>query len=232
MRVNALLNAMQTGNHERRMRCFRDAGLYLVTSAEHSAGRTTENIATSALRAGLRLVQLREKNIRDRELFETARRLRMLTMRHDALLIINDRVDIALAVQADGVHLGQDDFPLAEARRLAPEMIIGVSSHNAAEAATAQREGASYVNIGPLFPTSTKEWSDDFLGIEGLRKIAPAVDIPFTVMGGIKLKHVPELLAAGARTIAVVSAVTAAPDPGTAVGEFLGLIKTFPTSRL
>ena len=215
---------MYGSRHALRMQTFTKAGLYVVTSSEHSAGRSTETIVQAALDAGVRLVQLREKNMTARELFECGRRLRKLTSHYDALLIINDRLDIALAVGADGVHLGLDDLPLDAARRLAPDLVLGASSHNIEEALAAQRNGASYVNIGPLFPTGTKAWSRDFLGLEGLRRIAPKVDLPFTVMGGIKEQHIPDLRAAGARTIAVVTAVTAAPDPGAAAAKLLNLI--------
>ncbi len=211
--------------HEDRMQRFCRAGLYLVTSTEHSAGRSTESIVQSALKAGVRLIQLREKGMTIRQLTTLAQKLRRMTDRYDALLLINDRVDIALAVGADGVHLGTEDLPIAAARRLGPDLILGASSHNEREAVAAERDGASYVNIGPLFATGTKPWDREFLGLEGLRRIAPRVNIPFTVMGGIKIRHVPELTAAGARTIAVVTAVTAASDPGAAAAEFLAAIR-------
>ncbi len=212
--------------HQQRLQRFQAAGLYLVTSTEHSAGRSTETVVAAALDAGVRLIQLREKTLGVRDLLGLASCLRQLTNRYDALLIVNDRIDVALAAAADGVHLGQADFPVDAARRLAPDLIIGASSHNEMEAAAAQRDGASYVNIGPLFPTGTKRWDQDFLGIDGIRRIAPGIRIPFTVMGGIKSAHIPELLAAGVRTLAVVTAVTAAPDPGVAAAELLGLIRS------
>ena len=212
--------------HDERMGVFRSAGLYLVTSQALSDGRTTETIVHAALTAGVSLIQLREKDLSTRALTALARRVRELTARAGALLIINDRVDVALDVGADGVHLGQDDLPVAEARRLAPDLIIGGSSHSLEEAVALEAAGASYVNIGPLFPTQTKDWSADFLGIEGLKAIAPHVSIPFTVMGGIKASHIPDLRAAGACTIAVVTAVTAAPDPEQAARELLALIRS------
>ncbi len=152
---------------------------------------------------------MREKDISGRELFELARDVRAMTSDAGALLIINDGLDVAMGVGADGVHLGQDDFPVAEARKLAPGMIIGSSSHGIAEALKAESDGASYVNIGPLFTTGTKEWTKDYLGIAGIEEISPVLkEVPFTVMGGIKKNHIPDLLEAGARTIAVVTAVT------------------------
>jgi thiamine-phosphate pyrophosphorylase len=207
------------------MERFVRAGLYLVTSQALSAGRSTPAVVEAALRGGAKLVQVREKDLPLRALLDVARELRALTLRHGALLIVNDRIDVALATGADGVHLGQGDLPIADARRIAPDLIIGASSHNEAEAAAAGRQGASYVNIGPLFATQTKDWSGDFLGLDGLRRIAPCVNIPFTVMGGIKDRHIPELVATGARTIAVVTAVTADPDPEAAARRLLGLIR-------
>jgi thiamine-phosphate pyrophosphorylase len=203
------------------MQRFRDAGIYLVTSASLSSGRTTPEIVKSALYAGIRLVQLREKNLQTPAFLDLARELREMTDQCGAILIVNDRLDVAMACKADGVHLGQEDFPVAAARRLAPDLIVGASSHNIEEAVAAQRAGASYVNIGPLFTTQTKEWTAGFLGIEGLDRIRHHVSIPFTVMGGIKPGHIPNLVNHGARTIAVVTAITAAPDPGQAAGELL-----------
>ncbi len=217
---------MQTSlTHTERMQRFTDAGLYLVTSQTLSAGRSTLEIIRMVLDAGVKLIQLREKEMSIRELTQLAESARELTAEHAALLLINDRIDVALAVEADGVHLGQDDLPLARARRIAPELIIGASTHSIAEARRAQADGASYINIGPLFPTNTKEVATPPLGFEGLRSIAEVTQVPFTVMGGIKPEHIPELTANGARTIAVVTAVTAAPDPTAAAVDLLGIIR-------
>ena len=211
--------------HAERMKRFVKAGLYVVTSREFSAGRQTEAIVGAVLKAGVSLIQLREKGLSKLEFLAMAREVRRLTAEAGALLIINDHLDIARAVDADGVHLGQDDLPVAEARRLAPDLILGASTHSEDEAVAAEKAGASYVNIGPLFPTGTKEGAARWLGVEGLKAIAPLVSIPFTVMGGIKRQHIPALVAAGARTLAVVSAVTAAEDPGAAARDFLDAIR-------
>jgi thiamine-phosphate pyrophosphorylase len=211
---------------QQRMRQFSAAGLYLVTSESMSAGRSTVQVVRAALEGGVRLVQLREKDYPTRDLVTLARNVRNLTQDAGALLIINDRVDIALAVGADGVHLGQDDLPIADARRVAPDLILGASSHSEEEARSAEQQGASYVNIGPLFPTGTKSWSGAYLGLDGLKRIAPCVSIPFTVMGGIKSEHIADLRAAGARTIAVVTAITAAADPARAARDLLDAIQT------
>lgn len=213
-----------TGLHADRMRRFEQAGLYLVTSQALSAGRTTLEIVRDALSAGVSLIQLREKEMSLRDYVALAERVRALTTEAGALLIVNDRVDVALAVGADGVHLGQEDMPIPLARRLGPELIIGASTHDVAEALRAQDEGASYINIGPLFPTGTKRWEGEFLGLDGLARVAAVARVPFTVMGGIKAHHIPDLVRHGARTVALVTAVTAADDPAAAARGLLATI--------
>ncbi|MDP6490808.1 MAG: thiamine phosphate synthase [Kiritimatiellia bacterium] len=212
--------------HDERMTRFREAGLYLVTFQSRSLERTTLTILEAALRGGVRLVQLREKDMPLRELYAMAIEARRMTREAGALLIINDRLDVALAVGADGVHLGQDDLPISAGRELAPDLIIGASTHSAEEAAIAIREGASYVNIGPVFPTTTKECATGFLGLDGLREVAATVTVPFTVMGGIKQDHIPQLIEAGAETIALVTAVTEAADVEGASRDLLSAIRS------
>jgi thiamine-phosphate pyrophosphorylase len=224
MKSSVSNKAETSARHAERLRRFRAAGLYLVTSQSLSAGRETPAIVRAALAAGVRLVQLREKDLSARALADLARAVRALTAEAGALLVINDRIDVALAVGADGVHLGGDDLPVADARRLAPDLIVGGSSHSLEEALALEAAGASYVNIGPLFPTQTKRWTSAYLGIEGLRAIAPRLSVPFTVMGGIKAAHIPALRAAGAHTVAVVTAVTAAPDPEAAARALLNAL--------
>ncbi len=216
---------MGTPRHDERMRLFQKAGLYLVTSAEFSRGRSTIEVVERALAGGVRLVQLREKGLSGSDLTELAGEVHALTRRAGALLLINDRLDIALAVEAEGVHLGKDDLPIDLARRIAPDLIIGASSHSVDEALYAERRGASYVNIGPVFPTKTKEWQGDFLGTDVVRRVADAVRIPFTVMGGIGKEQLADLAAAGASTFAVVSAIAAADDPVAAAGDLLAEIE-------
>lgn len=205
---------------------FKQAGLYLVTSQSLSRGRSTEEIIKMALAGGVRLIQLREKDLPVFQLTRLARKIGAMTRKTGALLIINDRIDVALAVGADGVHLGQDDLPVACARKIAPDLIIGASTHSFKEALAAQRAGASYVNIGPIFPTRTKKWNEKFLGLRKMKQIASRIKIPFTVMGGIKAEHIPDLLKAGVKTIAVVTAVTAAENPRKAVQQLLALIRS------
>ena len=208
------------------MRRFLQAGLYIVTSQALSRGRSTLDIVDAALAGGARLIQLREKEMPVPDFLRLAKQVRAMTAAAKALLIINDRLDVALSVGADGVHLGQADFPIAPARRLAPDLIIGASTHSPTEAQAAEHADASYINIGPLFPTQTKQNPGKFIGLEGLREIARCVTIPWTVMGGIKQAHIPDLLQAGARTIAVVTAITATADPAQAARELLALLRT------
>ncbi|MFM1921764.1 MAG: hypothetical protein RLZZ303_3398 [Candidatus Hydrogenedentota bacterium] len=211
--------------HAERMRRFASAGLYVVITESFCAGRPPLSVLSDCLDAGVRLVQFREKGLTGLELFTRAEAFRQRTRDAGALLIVNDRIDIALAVEADGVHLGQDDLPLAVARRIAPGLVLGSSSHNLDEALAAQEYGASYVNIGPIFDTQTKDVPTGALGPEALSIIAPRLHVPFTCMGGIKEHNVDEVLARGARTIAVVTAVTAAKDPGEAAARLLARIR-------
>ena len=209
-----------------RMARFRRAGLYLVTSQSLSRGRSTEKIVKMALAGGVRLIQLREKNMPILQLTKLAEKIRAMTKKAGALLIINDCLELALAVGADGVHLGQDDLPVAHAKKIGKNLIIGASTHSLKEALAAQKAGASYVNIGPLFPTRTKKWNEKFLGIREMKQIASKIKVPFTVMGGIKANHVPDLVKAGAKTIAVVTAITAADNPRKAAKQLLALIRS------
>jgi thiamine-phosphate pyrophosphorylase len=124
------------------------------------------------------------------------------------------------------VHLGQEDFPIAEARKLAPDLLIGASTHSIEEALRAQEEGASTINIGPIYPTGTKVWEGDYLGLGGLKTISGVARVPFSVMGGIKAAHIPELIKTGARTMALVTAITAAADPETAARELLKIFRS------
>jgi thiamine-phosphate pyrophosphorylase len=198
--------------HTQRLAAFEAADLYVVISSEFCGGRNAVDILVRTLMAGVRIVQLREKNLTHRGLYELAQEFRRLTKTAGALLIIDDRVDIALASGADGVHLGQEDLPLEAARHLAPDLIIGASTHSLEEALAAEAAGASYVNIGPIFATQTKPDVPP-LGLEAIDRIAPNLQIPWTTMGGINLENIGQVVFHGARHPAVMSAVTAAPDP-------------------
>jgi thiamine-phosphate pyrophosphorylase len=191
---------------------FEAVDLYPVTCEKLSAGRSNLDVLEGVVRGGARIIQLREKEATSREFYDMAVRFRQITSRAGILLIINDRLDIALAVDADGVHLGQEDLPVDAARKLGPELIIGASTHSLEEALRARDAGADYVNIGPIFPTSTKTGVRDFLGPEAISAIGPRLGIPFTVMGGIHERNLDEVLRHGARKVAMVTEITQALD--------------------
>ena len=134
-------------------------------------------------------------------------------------MIMNDHIDIALLTGADGVHIGQDDLPLEQSVRLVPDLIIGRSTQSREQALEAEAQGAAYLNLGPVYPTQTKNTPVHPLGLEIIKETGPLLKIPFTVMGGIKEHHIPELLASGARYIAMVTEITQAPDIGKRVKQ-------------
>ncbi len=193
-------------NLKERKEKFDKIDIYPVTCSALSGDRSAVEFLHGVMAGGAKIIQLREKELADGEFYELASEFRKITHLKDVLFIINDRVDIALAVGADGVHLGQNDMPLTAARKIAPDILIGISTHNLDEALAAQNSGADYINIGPIFETTTKDSKP--VGIEAIKIISREITIPFTVMGGIKLQNVDELLAVGARKIAVVTAIT------------------------
>ena len=170
-------------------------------------------------------MQIREKNLSDAAVFELVKKCKAVTERHQMLLVVDDRVDIAIAAGADGVHLGQDDFPLREAKKLAPEMLFGVSTHNAAEIQAALAGHCGYLNIGPMFPTQTKSVACGALGLEKIEELKKLVTCPFSVMGGIKEHHLAMLCAKGFRHIAMVTEITQAVDVEAKVKHLRSLMK-------
>jgi len=186
--------------------------IYPVSCEPLAKGRSDIEWLEAVLAGGARMVQLRDKNSDDLALYRKALVFREKTWAAGALLIVNNRVDIALLANADGVHLGNTDLPAQEVRKLAPELLIGVSCNTPEQAKTAKERGASYFNIGPLFSTATKKNLAPLLGPDVIETFTALCDLPFTVMGGVKLHHVQDLLARGARRIAVVTALTQAKD--------------------
>lgn len=207
-------------NRAERLRRFEEVDIYPVTCERLSAGRSDLEVLAAVIRGGAKIVQLREKELDKRSCYQLAVRFREITADADILLIVNDHVDIALAVGADGVHLGQEDLPFQAARKIAPELIIGVSTHSLEEALRAQQGDVDYVNIGPIFPTSTKTEAKHFLGPEAIAEIGSRLKIPFTVMGGITEGNINQVVAAGANKIAMVSAITGAEDIECQVRKF------------
>lgn len=198
---------------------FAQADLYVVITEAFCAGRGGLEVLDACLRAGVKLVQFREKHRSAAALVRLGEAYADRCREAGALLIVNDRVDIALAIGADGVHLGQDDFPVADARRIAPELLVGASTHNLEEALAAQAAGATYINIGPIFATQTKDVPTGVVGPEMIDVIRPQITIPFTCMGGLKAHNLHEVVKRGTRRVAVVTAVTAAPDVQAAARE-------------
>jgi thiamine-phosphate pyrophosphorylase len=198
-----------------------DLQLYCITDRKNTAGRPLIDVVHAVLDGGVRAVQLREKDLEGGLLYQFALQLRELTTRYQARLLINDRLDVALAVEADGVHLGQTSFPVATARHLlGPGKLIGVSTHNSAEIAAAA--GADFVVFGPVYATSSKIAYGEPQGLSRLREAVSQSPVPVLAIGGITGERIAEIMATGASGVAVISALSAAPDPARAARELLG----------
>ncbi len=185
------------------------------------AGRDHVAIATEALAGGADMIQLRDKLGDLRALLPQARAIQALCCARGAIFIVNDRLDLALAVRADGVHVGQEDLPAEAARHLlGPGKILGVSTHNRGQAEAALAAGADYIGFGPMFPTGTKETGYTSRGLAGLREVQAAVRLPILAIGGITLETAADVIIAGATAPAVISAIVAAPDIAAAAAGF------------
>jgi len=196
-----------------RLQIFTEAvTVYPVSCEKLANGRSDLEWLAAVLAGGARIVQLRDKESDDRELYQKALAFRRLTSTAGALFMVNNRLDIALLAEADGLHLGNSDLPAEAARALAPELLIGVSANTIDQAASAAERGANYFNIGPIYPTATKAGLKEFLGPEAIPAFRGVSTLPCTVMGGIKLSHVEELVRQGAQRLAVVTALSQAPD--------------------
>jgi thiamine-phosphate pyrophosphorylase len=203
-----------------------DYSLYLVADADFAAGRDLPGLVGAAVRGGVTVVQLRAKNIAIRDLVELGLEIAGRLEGTGVPLLVNDRLDVALACGAAGVHLGQEDLPVQMARRiLGPAGVIGVSVNTPEEARRAEREGADYVGAGPAYPTATKETTLAVLGPEGIGLIKRAVRIPVVAIGGIAAANAAAVAASAADGIAVVSAILGAPDAGRAAEELKSRFK-------
>lgn len=202
-----------------------DWRLCLVADADLARGLDLLNIIVRAVEAGATIVQLRAKNLPAKDFLDMSLAASAKLGKRGVPLIINDRVDIALAGKASGVHLGQDDMPHSYARALlGHSRLIGISVSTVEEAHRAEQEGADYIGVGPVFPTSTKDCGRPPLGLEGLRKIRRAVGIPILAIGGVNVSNAAETIKAGADGLAVISAIMKAPDVSRAVTELLKAI--------
>jgi thiamine-phosphate pyrophosphorylase len=204
-----------------------DFRLYLITDRNVlMPGISLPDAVKKALQGGARAVQLREKDLGIRDLLDTAYALRTVTREYGALLFVNGRIDVALAVGADGVHLGGADIPLPAARRAAGEsMLIGVSTHSIQEARTAEEEGADFLTLGPVYETPSKMRYGRPIGVQPLREVREEVAIPVFAIGGITREKVEEVVGAGAFGVALISAVLASGDIKSSAEEFMRLLK-------
>jgi len=202
-----------------------DSDLYVVTDAQQSGGRPLLTVVEAALRGGARAFQLREKDLTPRQLYPLALEMRRLTQAYGARLLINDRIDVALAVNADGVHLTTVSLPAHVARQLlGPERLIGISTHNLAEVQAAAQGGADFLVFGPVFFTPSKAPYGQPVGLDALRAVRAAVTLPILAIGGIKKANLDQVLAAGAEGIAVISAIISADDPTAATQDLLATL--------
>lgn len=211
-----------------------DFNLYLITDRHQTNGRPLTEVVEAALQGGVKAVQLREKDLSAKELFELARRMRDLTKQYGARFFINDRLDIALAVEADGVHLGQKSFSAGDVKHFlnnashithhahASRLLIGVSTHSLAETKKAEEDGADFITLGPIFYTAYKAGYGKPLGVEAIKKVKTEIKIPVFAIGGIKKENVKDVMQKGADGVAVISAVIAADEPAKAVREMRG----------
>jgi len=186
--------------------------LYAILDPQATRGRSPADALRALLDGGAAIIQLRAKSLAPRDFLDLARLARAETRARDCRLIINDRADIALACDADGIHLGQEDLPLPAGRKIMAPKIVGVSTHDIAQARAAERGGADYIGFGPMFGTTTKDTGYAARGIEMLREIRAAVHLPIVAIGGITEEKAPEVWRAGADSVAIISDILQAAD--------------------
>jgi len=191
---------------------FQNCRLYVIVDWSAVAGQDPVAVAEAAIRGGADVIQWRDKQATDRDFIAAARALRELTRRLQTIFVVNDRVAVAMLVQADGVHLGHEDLPVGEVRSLVGQsMLIGRSTHSLKEAQEAEAAGADYMGVGPIFATPTKP-DYPVVGLDLIRQVKPVIRIPWVAIGGIDRKTLPLVLSAGATRVAVVRAVAGASD--------------------
>ncbi|MFH1191398.1 MAG: thiamine phosphate synthase [Candidatus Omnitrophota bacterium] len=196
--------------------------LYAITAQEYSLGRGNSEVVREMLAGGIKIIQYRQKEKSRREKYLECLEIRRMTEKAAATFIVNDDVDIALAVKADGVHLGQEDMPIEAARELVKEdLIIGLSTHSPSQALDAVMRGADYIGIGPIFATRTKKDACPAVGLEYLDYAVGNIKIPFVAIGGIKLHNLREVQAHGATCVAMVTEIVGAADIRARIKEIL-----------
>jgi thiamine-phosphate pyrophosphorylase len=201
--------------------------LHVLTDTALQSRFSHLELAKMAIRGGADTIQFRQKVGATREMIEIVRQLKQLCMDSGVTLIVNDRVDVAIAAEADGIHLGQDDFPIPLARKLLGESrIIGGSAAILKEAQKRLAEGADYIGFGPVYPTTSKADADPVTGIKLLEQVVEAIPLPIIAIGGISVENTPEVMRAGARGIAVISAVCCQEEPEQATRELHQVLQT------
>jgi len=207
------------------MNPFEKIRLYCFTAGGLLKGRDPVEVVAAQIRGGADVIQLREKHMSKREKLYLGLQIRDLTAREGVLFIVNDDLDLALIVKADGVHLGQDDIPIEYARPVAGDMWIGVSTHNKSQARAAVAAGADYIGVGPVFDTGTKKDHEPVLGLDTLAEIASECPIPWVAIGGIGLDRIESVVSAGGRAVAVISDIILADDVEGRCREVKGRLK-------
>lgn len=202
--------------------------LYLATDPGLARGRDLVLLVEEAVAAGVTLVQLRDKQADGQRLYELACRLRQVTRRLGVPLIVNDRVDVMLAADADGVHVGPTDLPLGRVRVLAAGRLVGYSVNRPEDLAVAERHGADYIGVGPVFATATKPDARDLLGLDGLRRLTASTSLPAVAIGGITPANGAAVVAAGAVGICAISAILGQDDVRAAVAAFRRALAAVP----
>jgi thiamine-phosphate pyrophosphorylase len=206
----------------------RISGLYAIIDTDSLKGRSHVEAAAPAIMGGAKIIQLRDKLLSKKELLPIARQMRELCSKHNVLFVINDHLDLALAADADGLHLGQDDLPVKVARKLLPiDKLIGCSAATVEQAVAAESDGADYVAVASIYPTSSKEMAE-VVGLDRLRQIKKAVSLPLVAIGGINKDNAQEVIAAGAVSIAVISAILQANNIQEAARQILDKIEKQP----
>jgi len=208
------------------MRSIEDIQLYCFTPGPFGKGNDPLAMVEAQIRGGADVIQLREKGLSKRERLEFGLKVRSLTREHNVLFIVNDDVDLAIILDADGVHLGQDDIPIQHARPLMGDKIIGVSTHSLRQVEQAVRQGADYIGFGPIFDTSTKKDRETIVGLGLLARLRDICPIPYVSIGGITKENLPSVINAGCNRVAIISDILLAENIEERCKEIKTLLST------
>ncbi len=194
-----------------KIKFFETPNIYCITDEKHSNNRDNIKVVKEMLKSGVKIIQYREKYKQLGDKYRECLKIRELTLKYNAIFIVNDHPDIAIMVNADGIHIGQDDYPIREVRKLVGKnFIVGISTHNPSQYLKAVKEGADYAGVGPIFETNTKENVIPPVGLEYLRWVVKNKKIPFVAIGGIKEYNVDSVIKSGARCVCLVTEITQA----------------------